>query len=97
MLGSMRVSLAIAALLASLAVAAPAAARSEASAPAIRASDTAREQAVHRDTGRSRGWVCTPAGCAGAPGSSSWSAALGFAMTTLAAAGISRRRPPAAA
>jgi hypothetical protein len=89
----MRVSLAIAALLASLAVAEPAPATPRPSAPPSSASDTDRQPVVHRDGGR----VCTPSGCSGAPASSSWSAALGFALTTLAAAGISRRRPRATA
>jgi len=89
----MRVSFAIAALLASLAVAEPAPAMPQLSTPSSSASDTDRQPAVHRSEGR----VCTPSGCSGAPASSPWSAALGFAVTTLAAAGISRRRPPATA
>jgi hypothetical protein len=93
----MRVSVAIAALLASFAVADPAAATPQAPASPAGASDTAREQAVHRDPARSERWFCTPTGCSGAPASSSSSAALGFAVATLAAIGISRRRPPATA
>jgi len=93
----MRLSLAIAALLASLAVAEPAPATPRIAAPPASASDTERQPAVHGDSARSPGWTCTPTGCSGAPASSSWSAVLGFAVTTLAAAGISRRRPPATA
>jgi hypothetical protein len=93
----MRVSLAIAALLASLAVAEPAPAMPQVSTPPSSASDTDPRPAVHRDGERSRGWFCTASSCSGAPASSSWSAALGFAVTTLAAAGISRRRPSATA
>jgi hypothetical protein len=88
----MRVSLAIAALLASISVAGPASATPRLSAPPASASDTGHAPAVH---GGREGWTCTPTGCAGAPASSSWNAALGFAVSALAAAGISRRRPPA--
>jgi len=88
----MRVWLAIAALLASLAIAEPALATPGPSAPHSSASDTNRQPAVHRD---SEGWTCTPTFCSAARPSSAWSAALGFAVTTLAAAGISRRRSPA--
>jgi MYXO-CTERM domain-containing protein len=93
----MRVSLAIAALLASFALADRAAATPGTSALPARASDTAHEQPVRRDPGRSERWFCTPTGCSGAPTSSSWSAALGFAAAALAAAGISRRRSPTTA
>jgi hypothetical protein len=93
----MHVWVAIAALLASLAVAEPASATPRLSAPSGSASDTDRGPAVHGETGRRQGWACTPTGCSGAPASSPWSAALGFAVTTLAAAGISRRRAPATA
>jgi len=92
----MRVWLGIAALLASLAVAGPASATPRFRAPSAGASDTDRELAVHRDRSQ-EGWTCAPTGCSSAPASSSWSAVLGFAVTTLAAAGISRRRPPATA
>lgn len=93
----MRVSLAIAALLASLALAEPASATPRISAAPGSASDTNLQPAVHGESGRLQGWACTPTGCSGAPASSAWSAALGFAVTTLAAAGISRRRSPATA
>jgi hypothetical protein len=92
----MRLSLAIAALLALLAVAEPATATTRISAPPASASDTGRQPAVPGDRSV-EGWTCTPTGCSGAPASSSGSALLGFAVTTLAAAGISRRRPPATA
>jgi hypothetical protein len=82
----MRIPLAVAASFAALALAGPAAATSAA------APDTAGGARVHGDARPAARWHCTPAGCAAAP--ASWSPALGFAATALAAVTLSRRRSP---
>jgi hypothetical protein len=58
-------------------------------------SDTDPAPAVHRAGEESKGWACTATACVPARASSSWSAGLGFAFASLAAAGISRRRSSA--
>lgn len=90
----MRISLAVAALLASLAAGPPALATPGVSTPPGSASDTVPAREVHGRGPEIR--TCTPAGCAGAPGGSSGRAALGFALSAIAAAWVSRRSPPAA-
>jgi hypothetical protein len=87
----MRVWLVIAGMLASLALAEPARATPGLPGPPAVASATERAPRVQRERAN---WACTRVACTPAA-SSSWSAALGFAATTLAAAGISRRRSPA--
>jgi hypothetical protein len=89
----MRVSLAIAALLASLAVAGPALATPRPATGPGSASDTERRPAVHSSAVRPERWSCTPTGCSRAPGSSSWGAALGFAVTTLASRDLAPTSP----
>jgi hypothetical protein len=86
----MRVWLVVAGMLASLAVAESALATPGLPGPPAVVSDTDRAPRVHRERA---GWTCTRVACTPAA-ASSWGAALGFAATTLAAAGISRRRSP---
>jgi hypothetical protein len=86
----MRVWLAVAGMLASLAVAEPARATPGLHGPPAAVSDTDRAPRVHRERA---GWNCTRIACTPAA-ASSWGAALGFAASALAAAGISRRRSP---
>jgi len=60
------------------------------------ASDTGARAAVRADARISERWYCTPISCSGGRTSSA-SAVLGFGVTALAAAWISRRRPAGAA
>jgi hypothetical protein len=84
----MRGWLVVAGMLAWLAVAESARATAGLPGSPAAVSDTDRAPQVHRERAD---WDCTRIACAPAA-RGSWSAALGFAATALAAAGISRRR-----